>query len=129
DVLRHGWTFQGMYPDLSVAGVTAKPQAVEFLPDGRLLVSAHYDDALSRVHVLAPPGAGEQAVVGWFDFPSPYHHVASCSVRADGTVWFGDYATGTLLCVDLAASLATNAAVITASYDCTAITGFGAVSW
>lgn len=129
DLLRHGWTFQGLYPDRTVAGATAKPQAVEFLPDGRLLVSAHYNDALSRVHVLAPPGSGEQVVAGWFDFPSPYNHVASCSVRADGTVWFGDYATGTLLCVDLAASLATNAAVITASYDCTAIPGFGAVSW
>lgn len=123
---RQGWRYEHRFPVLQIGAYRARPQAMVFVDANTYLITAHYEDTLSRCfHLDVDTGA----VLGYFDFPSPYNHVASASFREDGSLWFGDYASGYLVCVDLAASLTAGMAVITAEYNCSAIVGFGAVAW
>ena len=129
NVGRPGWRYRGQYPQQRMddgSRPRARPQAIHFLDADTALVTAHYQDVISRCHKINVH-TGE--VLGYFDFPAPYVHVASCSARADGSLWFCDYATRALLCVDVEASLASNVAVITVTYTLTGVAGAGAVTW
>jgi len=123
---RVGWTSRGQYPALYVNNQVCKPQAVMFLDADTILVTAHYNDQLSRAHRIKL-STGE--VTGQFDFPAPYVHVASCARSASGNVWFGEYITGTMLKVDLAASFDSGTAAISTVYTLTGINGAGAIEF
>src|SRR5690606_10201347 len=77
--MRVGRTSGGQYPELYVNNQVCKPQAVMFLDADAILVTAHYNDQLSRAHRIKL-STGE--VTGQFDFPAPYVHVASCARSA-----------------------------------------------
>lgn len=126
NVCRPGWFYRGRYPERSVGGLPGKPQAVLFVDSDRLLVSAHYDNQLSRFHLL---DADTGAVIGWFDFPQPHTHVASACFKSDGSLWVCDYNSGALMRIDLEQSLSTNEAAITLEYDLSLVTGRGAINW
>lgn len=105
----NGWTKRFDAPELTASGQPARPQAVLALGNDDLIVSAHFNNAFSRVYRVQP---STQTTIGQFQFPSPYVHIAAAAQRADGSIWFADYATGTLLHVDLTASLSSGSAVI-----------------
>lgn len=123
---RHGWKYEHRFPLLSSGGFNARPQAMLFLDANTYLLTAHYEDTLSRCYKL---DINSGAVLGYFDFPSPYLHVATAAMREDGTVWFADYATGFVMRVDVDASLATNAAVIDVEYDMSILASLGSIEW
>lgn len=123
---RREWRYEFRYPELSFGGKAARPQAVCFVDADTVLVTAHYEDTVSLCHRIR---LSDGVVTGWFQFPSPYHHIAAIAQRADGTFWCGDYSTGMLLGLDIAASFASNAAVITTAYNCAAIIGFSCIDW
>lgn len=125
-VCRPGWNYRGRYPELTVGGLPGKPQAVLFIDADRLLVSAHYDNQLSRFHLL---DADTSDLLGWFDFPQPHTHVASACFKSDGSLWVCDYNSGSLMRIDLEQSLDTNEAVVTLEFDLSQVTGRGAVTW
>lgn len=126
-LFRDSWKYQTRFPVLDDSGNKARPQAVLFIDSSTVLISAHYENTLSRVYRI---DLTDMSVTGTFDFPSPYVHVGSAAYRAsDGTYWFGDYDTGTLLQVDLATSFTNGTAEITLTYDASTIFGFAAVEW
>lgn len=126
-LLRGNWTYGFRFPELLFEGNLARPQACVFISDTQLLISCHYNDVLSRVMIV---DVNTKNVIGQFDFPSPYLHIASAAIRpSNGTLWFGDYATGRLLQVDLASSLDTGVAQVQINYSFSAVTGFGAIEW
>lgn len=106
---KNGWDWMRETPELSVGGYAARPQAVHVMTSGDLLITAHFQDQFSRAYVVPATGT---SVTGWFDFPSPYAHIASVSERSNGDVWFADYATGDIIRVDVANSLVSNTADI-----------------
>lgn len=124
---RWGWRYEGQYPEIMVGPLQARPQGILFLDANTVLLTAHYQDAACRCHKVR---LSDGEVLGWFDFPSPHLHVASIARSADGSIWFGDYAVGHLLKVDLDASFAAGTAQILV--DCNlsaAITGAGAIAF
>lgn len=124
---RGNWKYAMRFPELVHSGEKARPQACLFLDSDTVIISAHYNDVLSRVYRIDLP---TMAVTGQFDFPSPYVHIASAAFRAsDSTYWFGDYATSYLLGVDLAASFTAGTAQIIFTNNCSNMTGFGAIEW
>lgn len=126
-LFRNTWEYQFRAPELKNGTDVAKPQGVLFLDSETVLVTVHFSDTLSRVYKMDLP---TKTVIEQFDFASPYNHVASIAKRdSDSTYWFGDYATGELLEVDLNASFSSGTASITSSVDMSALTGFGAVEW
>lgn len=127
---RPGWVYGGRYPQqtVEVAGVPrqAKPQAFLFTSPTTALVTAHYEDQLSRCHHINVE-TGE--VLGYFDFGPTRTHIASCSRReSDGSIWFCDYTTGDLISVDVPASLASGSAVVLAAKNLPHY-GAGAIAW
>lgn len=123
---RREWRYEFRHPELVVAGKKVRPQGVLFLDDNTVLITAHYEDTLSRCHKIR---LSDRAVLGWFDFPSPHLHVGAIARKSDGSFWFGDFAVGALLGVNLDASFAANFAVITTTYSCAALNGFSAIDW
>ena len=105
----NGWDFARQTPELALNGHKASPQAVFVMPSGDILTTVHFEDTLSRAYVMSK---GDSVVIGWFDFPKPYVHIASAAQQSNGNVWFADYATGDIMRVDIAKSLATNVAHI-----------------
>lgn len=127
---RPGWRYGGRYPQqtVDVSGVSrqAKPQAFLFTSPTTALVTAHYEEQLSRCHHINVD-TGE--VLGYFDFGPSRTHIASCTRReSDGSIWFCDYTTGDLISVDVPASLASGSAVVLAAKNI-AHSGAGAVAW
>lgn len=124
---RGSWSYGFRFPNLSDGTNKIRPQAILFIDANTLLISGHYDDTKStvfRYDLVA------MSVTGMFDFAAPYVHIASAAFRAsDSTYWFGEYITGTLLRVDLAASFSAGTAVVTLAYNAAAIVGFGAIDW
>ena len=124
---RATWSYGFRFPQLLDGTNKVRPQACLFLDANTLLISGHYADTKSRVCRIDLP---TMTVTGQFDFPTPYVHIASAAFRAsDSTYWFGDYATGRLLGVDLAASFAAGTAQITFNNLASAIVGFGSIDW
>lgn len=126
-VARKNWAFGFRFPLLTSGGQTVRPQALHFLDADTVLVTGHYNETFSRCYKVR---LSDGASLGFFDFPAPYVHVASATERtSDGTHWFGDFATGMLLRVDLDASFIAGTAQIDVEYDCSVLSGFGAIEW
>jgi len=124
---RNTWSYGFRFPTLVVGGQKIRPQVCLFLGADTLLIGGHYNDTLSRIYRIDLPSL---SVTGQFNFASPHVHIASAAFRAsDGTYWFGDYATGDLLQVDLAASFSSGTASILLTYHMSAVVGFGAIAW
>ena len=124
---RGSWSYGFRFPVLLDGANKVRPQACLFLDANTLLIVGHYADTKSRAYRIDLATMG---VTGQFDFPSPYVHIASAAFRAsDSTYWFGDYATGRLLGVDLAASFTAGTAQITFNNLASAIVGFGSIDW
>lgn len=120
-ICRQGWRFERNYPELSVGGFQARPQAVCFEDADTLLITAHYEDSVSRCHRVR---LSDGEVLGWFDFNQATlgsTHINACAKAADGSYWF----TGNdkLFKVDLAASFAANAASLLVTYNIAAAGG------
>lgn len=124
-ICRKDWRFAFTWPEKTVGGFDARPQAVVVLDSERVLVSAHYEDNFSRAHLV---NYRTGALLGWFDFPVEHYHVGALAVRSDGTVWF----CGTLhvLEIDLEASLASHSAEIVTDLDMSsALTSVATLDW
>lgn len=124
---RKNWRYEGRTPELAEGGYSALPQGIESYDSEHILVSVHFQETLSRVYKMK---ISDWTVVGQFDFPSPYVHIAAISKRSsDSSWWFADYATGMLMKVDLTSSFSTGNAVIDVEYDMSDIPGMGAIAW
>jgi hypothetical protein len=126
-VLRGNWSYGFRYPQLLDGVNKIRPQAILFLDSTTLLIVGHYDDTKSRAFRM---DLSTMTVTGQFDFTGGRNHVASAAYRAsDGTYWFGDYSTGDLIQVDLAASFTAGTSVVTLTYNMSTVIGFGAIEW
>lgn len=125
-VARREWKYEYPYPELTSSGFNARPQGILFLDDATMLVTSHYEEQFSLCHKV---NVADGSILGWFQFPSPKNHISSISKKSDGTYWFADYATNTVMQVDLEASFASNTAVITLDYNLSTIVGMGAAIW
>lgn len=123
-VARPQWRYRLRFPSLSVGGYKARPQGIHFLDASTLLLTAHYEDTLSRCYKLTPAGA----VLGYFDFNPTLQsgHINSIAQAADGSVWFAG--SQKFFRVDLAASFAAQSAVVTATYTTPDIASFMAIA-
>ncbi len=120
---RRTWKYQGRLPALSVGGQQGLPQGILFLDSDTILITAHYNDTLSRCYKMR---IADWKVLGYFDFGGGHNHVSSICKNAAGDIWFGDFTTEDLLKVDVPASLASGTAVITLTYSMVNLTGAGA---
>ncbi|BBA65518.1 hypothetical protein [Xanthomonas phage XacN1] len=125
-VARREWKFEYPYPELISGGYNVRPQGILFIDADTMLVTSHYEEQFSLCHKV---NVADGTVLGWFQFPSPKNHISSISKKNDGTFWFADYATATVMQVDLDASFASNAAVITLDYNLSALTGMASAIW
>lgn len=123
---RRGWKYQGRVPELASGPYGARPQAFLFLDANTYLLTVHFEDTVSRCYKV---DVSTGNVLGQFDFPSPYVHVATAAMREDGTIWFSDYATHKVLRVNVPASLTAGTAQIDGVYNTSVVTGAGAIEW
>lgn len=121
---RKDWQFAFTWPLKTITGFEVRPQAIAFLSDGTVLMSGHYEDNFSRAFLMNP-ATGAQ--LGWFDFPLAHYHVGALAQRADDSVWF--CGTDHFLQLDLAASLATHAAVVVVDFDNTNAISTATAAW
>lgn len=119
---RSNWYFRGRLPELEVNGEIGRPQAFVFVDSNHALLSTHYNDTLSRVFYIR---LNDWKKVGYFDFPSPYNHVACASYDENGYLWMSEYLTGAVLRINLGDSLKTNMASWDIEYDMSAVPGVG----
>lgn len=123
---RPTWKYEGRYPQLTSGSFAARPQGLLFLDANTLLVCAHYEDNESRVHRI---DLTTNSVTGQFTFGADNTHVGAFDRDASGNIWCGDYDTGRLLRLDLAASFASGTAVVTATVGANAVAGMAALAF
>jgi hypothetical protein len=124
---RSKWRYRFRAPELSFSAQPARPQGVLHISGNRVLIAVHFNDTLSRCYML---DSSTGTLLGQFDFAAGNHHVAAIAYRAsDGTYWFGDYATGDILRVDLEASLASGTAVVTLTFTLSADNVLSGIEW
>jgi hypothetical protein len=100
---------------MTVGGADCCPQGIHFEDENTLLLTAHYNNQVSRVHRVR---LADRAVLGWFDFDQSLlgiTHINSISRSSDGRTWFAGNTK--LFAVDLEASFASNSAVITTLFN------------
>jgi hypothetical protein len=126
-LFRRKWRFHWQFPIKTLSGYRARPQAVLPLLNGTVLVSAHYENQFSVAYQCERESG---AVLGSFEFDSvTAYHVNALARRAlDGTVWF-DGDDKVLRRLDVDASLASGAAVVTGTFDCTAMAALSGIEW
>lgn len=81
---RSGWKFQFRSPDLLINGFESRPQAALFLDANTLIVSAHFEDTVTRVWKINPATA---EVLGSFDCTGDWVHIGLMARRSNGEVW------------------------------------------
>jgi hypothetical protein len=123
---RREWRFASAYPEKTRSGFGARPQGILLL-DGSVITCEHYEEQFSTAHQVDPATGANQGV---FQFAAGLTHVSAIADRpSDGSVWFLDATTEHLLQVDLDASFASQAAVVLADVDLSALTGPVAIDW
>ncbi|PZT01203.1 hypothetical protein A7X89_02465 [Stenotrophomonas maltophilia] len=118
---RRDWRYEIRYPELNVGAYQARPQGVFFESADVMLMTAHYENTVSRVHRVR---LSDGAILGWFDFNQAAlgtTHINSIAMDSAGGVWFSG--NDKLFKVDIAASIASNSAVVTVTYDVSAAGG------
>lgn len=112
---RVNWRYEGRYPELTVQGKHAAPQAFLFLDDDTILVSAHYSDEESMVHRIR---LSDGECTGRFSFGrSTHRHICSFATDQNGDLWAADYETFHTLKLNLGHSLGTQRAQILQDWD------------
>jgi hypothetical protein len=123
---RREWRFASAYPEKTRGGFGVRPQGILLL-DGLVITCEHYQEQFSTAHRVDPATGANQGV---FQFAAGLTHVSAIADRpSDGSVWFLDATTEHLLQVDLDASFASQAAVVLADVDLSALTGPVAIDW
>lgn len=118
---RRDWRYELRYPELTVGGYQARPQGIFFESGSTMLMTAHYENTVSRLHRVR---LSDGAILGWFDFDQAAlgtTHINSIAQDSNGDTWFAG--NDKLFKVDMAASLASHAAVVTVTYDVSAAGG------
>lgn len=121
---RKDWRFAFTWPLKTSSGWEVRPQAIEYLDDGTIVMSGHYEDHFSRCFRMDPSTGAE---LGWFDFPLAHYHVGALAQRSDGTVWF--CGTDHFLELDLEASFLSHAAVTVTDFDNTNSISTATAAW
>ncbi len=98
---RSGWTYQFRVPEVTSGGYQARPQAILFLDDETVLVSAHYEDQFSNFYVV---DIATGSVTGQFTAGGDWVHVGVIARRANGDLWVSS-AAKKMCRLDLEASL------------------------
>jgi hypothetical protein len=123
---RREWRFACTYPEKTRSSFGVRPQGILLL-DGTVITCEHYEEQFSTAHKVDPETGANQGV---FQFAAGLTHVSAIADRpSDGTVWFLDATTEHLLQVDLEASFESQAAVVLADVDLSALTGAVAIDW
>lgn len=103
-IARSGWKYESAFPKINDYAIKPKPQALYFIDDSTIVVTAHYEDTESKAFKM---DLNTKEVTGEFSFGTTTDkHVSAIAKSADGSVWFCDYLSGTIFKVDLTASFA-----------------------
>jgi hypothetical protein len=118
DFGRSSWKFQFRTPDLVDSTFDASPQAIAFLDEETILLSAHFEEHFSRVYKIR---LSDAAVLGSFDADGDFVHLACLAFRSNGDLWA--LAASNRACrIDLANSFSTGSLVTLDEMDFIGIT-------
>lgn len=103
-IARSGWKYESAFPKINDYAIKPKPQALYFIDNSTIVVTAHYEDTESKAFKM---DLNTKEVTGEFSFGTTTDkHVSAIAKSADGSVWFCDYLSETIFKVDLTASFA-----------------------
>lgn len=124
---RSGWRFEMLFPKIDSLTYKPAPQAIHFIDENTLVVTAHYSDTESKAFKINLLTMG---VEGEFTFGTTgYKHLSGMAQDASGGVWVADYLDESLSKIDLDQSFLTGQAVLSHHCDFKAMLTFASIGF